>query len=129
MFDRQYRHDIYNRTHRVWYYHAPDAGLEIMTTYATQGFTFGFSSNWKFVERPPFALRVARAYQYQVESAAYGAPVLTTAAFAGLQLGGAETTALLFVIGRAAFAVLYYTGILLGNLSTFYIAYGLMVSL
>lgn len=111
-------------------------GLEIMTTYATQGFTFGFSANRADVERPPLALRIQRAYQNQVESAAYGVPILAAAAISGLQFGGAETAALMFVAGRAAFAVLYYTGIpfirvpafLLGTLSIFYIAYGLVVS-
>jgi uncharacterized MAPEG superfamily protein len=112
-------------------------GLEIMTTYATQGFGFGFSSNRKIVERPPLALRIARAYQNQIESAAYSVPILTAAAVTGLQFSGAETAALLFVVGRATFAVLYYTGIsfirvpafLVGTLSIFYIAFGLIVSM
>ncbi len=112
-------------------------GLEIMTTYATQGFGFGFSSNRKTVERPPLALRIARAYQNQIESAAYGVPILAAAAITSLQFGGAETAALLFIVGRTAFAILYYSGIsfirvpafLLSTLSVFYIAYGLLVSL
>lgn len=112
-------------------------GLEIMTTYATQGFGFGFSSNRNIVERPALALRIARAYQNQIESAAYGVPILAAAAVTGLQFSGAETAALLFVVGRAAFAVLYYSGVsfirvpafLLGTLSIFYIAYGLLVSI
>ncbi len=112
-------------------------GLEIMTTYATQGFDFGFSSNRKIVKRPPLALRISRAYQNQIESAAYGVPILAAAAITGLQFSGGETAAQLFVVGRAAFAVLYYSGIsfirvpafLLGTLSIFYIAYGLLVSI
>jgi uncharacterized MAPEG superfamily protein len=111
-------------------------GVEIMTTYATQGFGFGFSSNRDIVKRPPLALRIARAYQNQIESAAYGVPILSAAAVTGLQFGGAETAALLFVVGRAAFAVLYYSGIsfirvpafLLSTLSIFYITYGLIIS-
>jgi len=112
-------------------------GLEIMITYATQGFGFGFSANRSTkVERPAFALRIQRAYQNQVESAAYIVPVLAVAAFVGLESGSAELAALLVVIGRAAFAVLYYTGIpfirvpafVLGTLSTFYIAYVLLMS-
>ncbi len=111
-------------------------GLEIMTTYATQGFGFGFSANRGAVEKPAFALRIQRAYQNQIESAAYGVPILAAAALTGLQFGGAELAAMLFVVGRAAFAVLYYTGVpfirvpafLLGTLSVFYIAYGLIVS-
>ncbi len=112
-------------------------GLEIMTTYATQGFSFGFSSNRGEIERPPLAKRIARAYQNQIESAAYGVPVLAAAAISNLQFDGAETAAMLFVIGRAAYALLYYSGVsfirvpafVLGTLSTFYIAYGLLVSL
>lgn len=112
-------------------------GLEIMTTYATQGFGFGFSANRGVVDRPPLALRIQRAYQNQIEAAAYGVPILAAAAIFGLQFDGAETAALLFVIGRAAFAILYYTGIpfirvpafVLGTFSIFYIVYGLMVSM
>ena len=112
-------------------------GLEITTTYATQGFGFGFSSNRKIVERPALALRIARAYQNQIEAAAYGVPILAAAAITDLQFGGAQTAALLFVVGRAAFAVLYYSGIsfirvpafVMGTLSAFYIAFGLFVTL
>ncbi|OUS37496.1 hypothetical protein A9Q94_05285 [Rhodobacterales bacterium 56_14_T64] len=108
-------------------------GLEIMFTYATQGFAFGFSANRGVVERSPLGLRMQRTYQNQVESAAYGVPVLAAGAFAGLQGTGVEIAALLFVVGRAAFAVLYLSGIpfirvpafLIGTLSTLYIAYAL----
>lgn len=111
-------------------------GLEITTTYITQGFGFGFSSNRAVVERPPFALRIQRAYQNQIESAAYGVPVLAAAAITNLQFAGAETAALLFIIGRAAFALLYYSGVSfirvpafgLGTLSIFYIAFGLLTT-
>ena len=111
-------------------------GLEIASTYATQGFSFGFSSNREIVEPPPLALRIQRAYQNQVESAAYGIPILSAAAISGLEFSGAETAALLFVVARAAFAILYYSGVhfirvpafLLGTLSIFYIAYGLLIS-
>ena len=110
--------------------------IEIMMTYATQGFGFGFSSNRSTqVELSPLALRIQRAYRNQVESAAYGVPVLAAAAVTGLQSGSAETAALPFVIGRIAFALLYYTGIpfarvpafALATLSTFYIAYAVLV--
>lgn len=111
-------------------------GLEIMYTYATQGFSYGFSSNRAAVEQSAFALRIKRAYQNQVESAAYGVPVLAAAAVFGLQGAGVETAALLFVMGRAAFAILYYTGItfirvpafLVSTLSIFYIVYSLLTS-
>ena len=49
-------------------------GNEIFYTYATQGFGYGFSANRGPVERSPLALRIQRAYQNQVESAAYGVP-------------------------------------------------------
>lgn len=112
-------------------------GLEIMTTYISQGFGFGFSANRAVVEKSAWALRIQRAYQNQIESAAYGVPILAAAALTNLQFSGAETAALLFVVGRASFALLYYTGIsfvrvpafLLGTLSIFYIAYGLLMSM
>ena len=80
------------------------------------------------------ALRIQRAYQNQVESAVYGVPVLAAAAITGLESGSAETAALLFIIGRGAYALLYYSGIsfvrvpafALGVLSTIYIAYVLL---
>jgi uncharacterized MAPEG superfamily protein len=109
--------------------------IEVMTTYATQGFGYGFSSNRSTnTERPPMALRIQRAYQNQVESAVYGVPVLAAAAITGLESGRAETAALLFIIGRGAYALLYYSGIsfvrvpafALGVLSTIYIAYVLL---
>ena len=109
-------------------------GVEIMFTYATQGFAYGFSANRGSVDRSPFALRIQRAYQNHSESAAYGVPVLAAAAVSGLQSPGVEIAALIFVVGRAAFAVLYYTGItfirvpafLMGTLSILYIAYDLL---
>ena len=111
-------------------------GLEITTTYAVQGFGFGFSANRGTVESPALALRIKRAYQNQIESAAYGVPILAAAALTNLQFGGAEFAAMLFVIGRGAFAILYYTGIpfirvpafVMGTLSIFYIAFGLLMT-
>ena len=111
--------------------------IEITTTYATQGFSYGFSSNRRTTtERPPIALRIQRAYQNLIESAAYGVPVLAAAAVTGLESGYAETAALLFIVGRAAFAVLYYSGVsfirvpafALGTISSLYIAYVLLSS-
>lgn len=111
-------------------------GIEIMTTYATQGFGYGFSSNRAMVERPPLALRIQRAYQNQIESAAYGVPVLAAAALTGLESASAQMAALIFIIGRTAFAVLYYSGVpfirvpafVMGTLSTLYIAYALFAA-
>ena len=111
--------------------------LEIAFTYATQGFGYGFSSNrGPQTEHSPMALRIKRAYQNQIESAAYGVPILAAAAITGLQSNGAEIAALLFIVGRATFALLYYTGIpfirvpafALGSLSTLYIAFELGTS-
>lgn len=109
-------------------------GIEIMYTYATQGFGFGFSANRGTPGYGPFAIRIKRAYQNQVESAAYIVPVLAGGAIAGLQGGGVETAALLIIIGRAAFAVLYYSGVpfirvpafVLGTVPAFYLAYLLL---
>lgn len=109
-------------------------GLEIMFTYATLGFGYGFSSNRPKVEKSPLGLRIQRAYQNQAESAAYIVPILAAAAFSGLQGHGAELAALLTVLGRGAFALLYYSGIpfirvpafVLGTFPTLYIAYLLL---
>jgi uncharacterized MAPEG superfamily protein len=111
-------------------------GNEIFYTYATQGFGFGFSANRKTVEKSPLGLRIQRTYQNHVESASYGVPILAAGALTGLQGGGAELAALLFVIGRAAFAVLYYTGIPfirvpafgLSTLSSLYIVYAVLTA-
>jgi uncharacterized MAPEG superfamily protein len=83
----------------------------MVVAYATQGFSYGFSANRRSIERSPLALRIQRAYQNQIESAANGVPVLAAAAISGLQGSGVETAALLFVVGRTAFAVLYYSGV------------------
>lgn len=111
-------------------------GFEIFFTYATQGFGFGFSSNRSEVTYSPFAIRMKRALQNHVEAGAYGIPILTAAAVVDIQGAGGHMAAMLFVVGRAAFVLLYYTGLpfirvpafLMGTLSIFYIAYLLVVS-
>ncbi|MBL4769384.1 MAG: MAPEG family protein [Rhodobacteraceae bacterium] len=111
-------------------------GNEIFYTYGTQGFGFGFSANRKTVEKSPLGLRIQRTYQNHVEAASYGVPVLAAAALTGLQGQGPELAALLFILGRTAFALLYYTGIpfirvpafLLSTLSTLYIAYSVLMA-
>lgn len=85
--------------------------VEIMYTYATQGFGFGFSSNRPTVEKSPLGLRIERVYRNQVEASAYVVPILGGAALMGVQSSGVQTAALLVVLGRAAFCILYYTGI------------------
>lgn len=111
--------------------------IEIATTYITQGFGYGFSANRSTTTEPTaLALRIKRAYQNQIESAAYGVPVLAAAAITGLESGSAAMAAHLFIIGRAAFAVLYYSGVPfirvpafgLSTMSTLYIAYVLLSS-
>jgi uncharacterized MAPEG superfamily protein len=111
-------------------------GNEIFFTYATQGFGYGFSANRGPIERSPLGLRIQRSYQNQVESAAYVVPVLAAGALIGLQGWDVELAALLLVIGRAAFALLYYSGIpfirvpafLMGTLSTLYIAFAVVTA-
>ena len=85
--------------------------VEINFTYATQGFKYGWSSNrGAKAEFSPLALRIRNAYNNQVESAAYSVPVFATAALTGLESSGAETAALIYVIGRAIYGPLYYLG-------------------
>lgn len=112
-------------------------GIEIMFTYATRGFAFGFSSNRDpATEYSQLALRIKRAYQNQVESSAYLVPVLAAAAISGLQSESAEIAALVAVAGRTIFAILYYTGLpflrvvgfVMGTLSTLFIVYVLLTS-
>lgn len=108
--------------------------FEITFTYATQGFGYGFSSNRTVVEISPLATRIKRALQNQTESAVYIVPVLAAGALMGVQGQGVETATLLIILGRAAFALLYYSGIPfarvpafgLATFSTLYIAYVLV---
>lgn len=111
--------------------------IEINFTYATQGFAFGWSSNRSTtVEYSALALRIRNAYNNQVESVTYSVPVFATAALVGLESSGAETAALIFVIGRAIYGPLYYIGIGglrligfgMGTLSILYISYVLATS-
>lgn len=85
--------------------------VEILYTYATQGIGFGFSSNRPAVDKTALGLRIQRAYQNQVEAGAYIVPILMAAAMLGLTSPTAQITAAVIVAGRAAFVLLYYTGI------------------
>lgn len=85
--------------------------VEILYTYATQGIGFGFSSNRPIVEKTALGLRIQRAYQNQVEASAYIMPIMVAAAILGLDGPAAQTTSTVIVVGRAAFVLLYYTGI------------------
>jgi len=107
------------------------AATEIMYTYATQGIRYGFSANRPAPTLTDFGARLKRTYQNQVESAAYIVPALIGASIAGVSGSDVQMAALLIVIGRAAFAVLYLTGItfvrvpafVLGTGSTAYLIY------
>ena len=103
--------------------------IEIMYTYATQGFGFGFSSNRPAVELSPFGIRMKRTLQNHIESAGYIIPALLVAHLSGTHGSGAALAALLIVVGRAAYAALYYTGVpfirvpafMLGSLGSIYL--------
>lgn len=106
--------------------------VEINFTYATQGFAYGWSSNRsQDVTFSPLAKRISNAYNNQVESAAYSVPIFAMAALTGVESAGAETAALIYVLGRVIYAVLYYVGtaglrligFLLGSLSMVYILF------
>lgn len=104
--------------------------FEIIYTYAKRGFEYGFSSNRPAVEHSEFELRIKRTLQNHVESAAYIVPVLLAAELSQIDTPGVELAALLIVAGRAAYSILYYTGIpfiripafSLASLSTVYLA-------
>ena len=88
--------------------------VDILTTYLTQGFGFGFSSNRPVIEKVGFQLRSQRSLQNQVESAAYIVPALLVA----LLPGGLDSTSILvsycclgIVVGRIGFIGSYYFGI------------------
>ncbi|MFY0681101.1 MAG: MAPEG family protein [Thalassovita sp.] len=110
--------------------------VELMFTYATLGFGYGFSANRAPVERSKLAKRIQNTYQNQVEANAYAVPVLAAAALVGVHSPQAQTAALIFVLGRVAFAGLYYTGIpfvripafLVANLALAYIVYAVLTS-
>lgn len=111
--------------------------VEVMYTYSYFGKSFGWSSNRPTdASRSALGVRIQRTFQNHVESAAYGVPILAAAAFMGVANPGVQLAALLFVIGRAAFAPLYYTGIPfirlpawgMGWISIAYIAYALITS-
>jgi uncharacterized MAPEG superfamily protein len=111
--------------------------IEINFTYATQGFAFGFSSDRSAdAEFSPLAKRISNAYNNQVQSASYSVPVFAAAAFLGLEHSGAETAALIFVLGRAIYGPLYYLGVAnlrlvgfgMASLSMIYILYVLGTS-
>ncbi|WP_415156688.1 MAPEG family protein [Maritalea sp.] len=110
---------------------------QIFFTYATQGFGYGFSSNRKGnIELSPLAVRIANTYRNQVEASAYLVPVLAVAALIGLQSESAQFAALLIIVGRVLFSVLYYIGwpfarvpaFGLANLSALYLVYEIIVS-
>ncbi|MEM7489509.1 MAG: MAPEG family protein [Pseudomonadota bacterium] len=85
--------------------------VEIVYAYATRGFGYGFSSNRPAIERTRLGLRLERAWRNQVESAAYVLPVLTAAAATGVSGPGVPLALTAIVAGRAAFVLLYYTGL------------------
>lgn len=85
--------------------------IEVNFTYAAQGMTFGWSNNRPEVDYSPLAQRIKNAYGNQVESMAYTLPVLVAAALSGLEHSGAETAALLMVLGRAIYGPLYISGL------------------
>ncbi|MEM9032880.1 MAG: MAPEG family protein [Pseudomonadota bacterium] len=105
--------------------------IEIFYVYLFIGFGYGLSSNRPPVEKTPMGLRIERTYRNQIESASYIVPALAAAAILGLDSSAATTAALLIIVGRAVYAVLYYTGIpalrILGftttSISTLYIYY------
>lgn len=104
-------------------------GFEIMYTYATKGFGFGFSSNRPDAPMSKFGIRIKRTLQNHIESAAYIVPALAAAAITGTQGEAVELAALLIILGRAAYAILYYSGLsfirvpafVMGTLSSLYL--------
>ncbi|WP_412565568.1 MAPEG family protein [Thalassobius sp. MITS945101] len=110
--------------------------IEIQTTYIVHGFGFGFSSNRPKVERSGLPLRISRAYNNQVESAAYIVPILAAAVFMGAATPAIETAAMVVVLARLGFVVMYYSGIhfarvpffLVSVLALLYMVYALVTS-
>ena len=94
-------------------------GSEISYTYATQGFGFGFSSNRPEIQKSPLGRRIANTFRNHAESASYILPALILGALSGIQTPGLQTAALVIVLGRAIFAVLYYSGLPLARVFGF----------
>lgn len=109
--------------------------FEIIYTYAARGFGFGFSSNRPQVELSKFETRMKRILQNHTESAAYVVPTLAAVHLSGLSGANIELAALLLIAGRAAYALLYYTGVpfiripafSLASLSTLYLAVSVLM--
>lgn len=111
-------------------------GVEIMFTYATQGFGYGFAARRPETTFSPFAQQLKKAYNNQVETAAYAVPILIAAALIQLQSETAQIAAAVFIVARAFYIVLYLTGVsflrvppfLIAQTALLYIAYVLMIS-
>lgn len=109
--------------------------VEIMFTYATLGFGYGFSSNRPALEKSKLANRISRVYGNQFESAAYIVPVLGAAAILGTTSPGISLATLLVILGRVGFVAAFYSGIpflrvpffAVANVSTLYIAVMLLL--
>ena len=94
--------------------------VEVNFTYATQGFGYGWSNNRsQEVTFSPLARRIKNAYQNQIESAGYIVPVLAGAAMMGVEHAGAQTAAMLVVLGRAAYVPLYWANVPFARLPAF----------
>lgn len=75
-------------------------GVEILYTYATQGFAYGFAAKRPETTFSDFALQLKKAYNNQVETAAYAVPILAAAAFLQLQSDLALFAAWAFIVAR-----------------------------
>ncbi len=86
--------------------------IEVGHTYLHFGKSYGFSSNRPSeAAKTDFGLRIQRAFQNQIESAAYIVPVLVAAQLSGLESPTAEAAAAILIVGRALFGPLYFAGI------------------
>lgn len=86
-------------------------GFEIMFTYATRGFGYGFSANREPLDMSAFATRLKRTWQNHVESAAYVLPALLGVHLTGLTSPNVMLATLILLLGRALFIPLYLSGI------------------
>ena len=85
--------------------------IDIINTYLTKGFGYGFSSNRPVEQKAGWSLRVERVTRNQGESAAYIVPALVLGIFLDLQGSWAASAAYLIVLGRLGFIITYYAGI------------------
>lgn len=81
--------------------------VQVLLTIMNQGLIWGVGNRDNAPEKTTLQHRIDRAVTNNVEGLALFTPVVLTAAVAGISTGMTETGALLFVLSRAAYPLVY----------------------